>query len=605
TKAAEGFARGQGASVNELYERRVKDKEYVFVKKYIEGEPTYRLLGGLQQLITSMTFPKSMRWGANELRFIRPIRWLLVLYGNRVVPMSIAGTDSGRITHGHRFLGGPIEMEEPSAYKETLLGQFVIADPGERKAAIRDQLATLSEHEGWHIPVDEELLEEVNNLVEYPTALYGTFDEKFLRLPTEVLMTSMREHQRYFPVEDGNGELLPYFVTIRNGDHEHLETVARGNEKVLHARLSDARFFYEEDQKMTIDDALSRLERIVFQEKLGTMGDKAGRVRKLAKLIAEGLHMDEEATKNVDRAAEICKFDLVTYMVDEFSKLQGVMGEKYARIAGEPEKVAVAVNEHYRPRFKGDQLPKTVTGAIVGAADKLDTVAGCFIAGLIPTGSQDPYGLRRSASGIVQILLGRGWDLSLGMLIDRVLDVYEDAGLLENREDVLQALRGFFLSRLKTSLEERGIRYDVIDAVLTGDLGNVGYLVDKAELLAQKSTLPEFKSLVETLSRVTNIAAKAESSEGSVDPSIFEKEEEQQLYRAAETAQNELASAEKQRNPHRAYEALVSLQDPINRYFDEIMVMAKDSRLRANRLALLRTVSKVIRQFASFDALVL
>lgn len=600
SKAAQGFARGQGVSVKHLYIQDVKGKEYVFAKKFLEGRRTIELLPEFKQLITSMSFPKSMRWGDHHLRFIRPIRWLLALFGEDVVPFSITGVKSGRLTYGHRFLGDKAAFKSAAEYKETLLGQFVIADPHERKEAVRQQLQTLAEDEGWKIPIDEDLLEEVNNLVEYPTALYGSFDEEFLQLPKEVLLTSMREHQRYFPVEDEKGDLLPHFVTVRNGDHKHLANVARGNEKVLRARLSDAVFFYKEDQKLTISEALSRLDHIVFQEALGTMGEKVKRVQKLSKTIVEKLELDQTTMKNVDRAAEICKFDLVTHMVDEFSELQGVMGEKYARLAGEDESVAVAVKEHYQPRFKGDDLPESVVGAVVAVADKLDTIVGCFTVGLIPSGSQDPYALRRNALGIVQIVSERDWNLTLEELIEASLQVYR------NQDDqISRSLADFFRTRIKTLMQEQNISYDVVDAVLADNIGNLDYLFARAAFLEKKRAEPEFKPLVEALSRVTNIASKADVQDLEVDTSLFEDEKERDLYEAGKQAIQQVAEGEKTRNPEVAYQALGQLQEPIHRYFDGIMVMAEDEILRQNRLKQMKILSDMIRSFADFNAIVL
>lgn len=606
SKAARGFARGQGVSVEDLYIKQVKGKDYVFANKFVKGERTRNLLTEFQQIITSMSFPKSMRWGSNDLRFIRPIRWLVALYGDDVVPFEITGVRTGRLTYGHRFLSGQTAIKSPEVYKDTLLGQFVIADPEERKQAIRDQLATLAEDKGWHIPIDEDLLEEVNNLVEYPTALYGSFDEKFLGLPKEVLITSMREHQRYFPVENDKEELLPHFVTVRNGDHEHLANVAKGNEKVLRARLSDADFFYKEDQKMTIDEALSRLDHIVFQESLGTMGDKTRRIRKLSKTIAKAVHVVEKKMKEIDRAAKICKFDLVTHMVDEFSELQGVIGEKYARLAGEPEDVAKAVNEHYWPRFKGDRLPETDIGSIVGIADKLDTIVGCFVLGLTPSGSQDPYALRRGALGIVQILFYHGWDIPIETLLGEALNIYEKAELMkQDRAIVMGQLQDFFSSRVKTVLQERDIPYDVIDAVQTEEINSIDYLVARAELLTEKKTDTEFKPLVEALSRVTNIARKTDFHDTNVDPSLFTEDQERELHNAAMKVEKHVRDAANEKEPLQAYQALFSLREPINQYFDHVMVMAKDERLRNNRLKQMNVLSQVIRSFADFNAIVL
>lgn len=605
SRAAQGFAKGQGVDVDDLQVQQVKGKEYVFVRKFLEGQRTMDLLPEFEQLITSLSFPKSMRWGSHPLRFIRPIRWILALYGDEVIPFSITGVRSGRLTYGHRFLGGKTAFKTAGEYRETMLGQFVIVDPDERKEAIRNQLQTLAEDEGWEIPIDEDLLEEVNNLVEYPTALYGTFNESFLDLPKEVLLTSMREHQRYFPVENEEGELRPYFVTVRNGDHKHLENVAKGNEKVLRARLSDAAFFYKEDQKLTISDALNRLNHIVFQEALGTMGDKVERVRKLSKAIAARLHVDQETARSVDRAAEICKFDLVTHMVGEFSELQGIIGEKYASISGEEEGVAKAIREHYQPRFKGDKLPESDAGAIVAIADKLDTIAGCFTVGLIPSGSQDPYALRRNALGIVQILSARGWAVTLEGIIGDALHVYKEAGLVVDESEVAKMLLNFFQIRIKTLLQGLNIPYDVVDSVLTGTIGGIDYLVDRAKLLAEKRAEPGFKPLVEALSRVTNIAAKTDPQVDEPDPTLFEEDQERQLYKTAQTVTQQVSEASKTKDPLMAYRALETLKEPIHLYFDGIMVMAKDERLKHNRLKQMTRLSNVIRSFADFNAIVL
>lgn len=605
TKAALGFAHSQGISPDQLSFAPVKGQDYVFANQLMKGQPTVELLPQLQSVIESMSFSQRMRWHSYDLRFVRPIRWLLALYGEQVIPFSITGVDSDRHTYGHRFLGEKIRIDDPADYQKALFAQYVMVDPRARKQAIQDQLQMMSEENGWHIRMAPALLEEVNNLVEYPTALYGSFDQKFLELPKEVLVISMSEHQRYFSVENENGALLPYFVTIRNGDHQHLETVAKGNEKVLRARLSDARFFWEEDWKMTIDEAVERLDHIVFLQELGSMGAKTGRIREFAKGIAETLEMADVNVKKVDRAAAICKFDLVTYMVDEFSELQGVIGEKYAEQGGEPKEVAETVNAHYQPRFKGDNIPETTISAIVGIADKLDTIIGCYIVGRIPTGSEDPYGLRRSALGIVQILWERAWSPTLEMLIDMSLDIYENHGLLsQTRQDIKKSVHEFFRLRMRTFLQERGTRYDVIDAVLAANSGTIHYLVAKADLLTQKHQETEFKPFVETLSRVTHMAFKADVQETDVDPYLFVHDAEKQLYDQIVQVAPKIEEAAQQKQPLLAYEALLSLQEPINDYFDHIMVMAEEKLLKENRLRQMNSLAIIIRSFADFNFIV-
>lgn len=504
SKAAIGFTKGQGASVDDIYFKEINGVEYVHVQKFIKGQDSKLLLADTRQLITSLTFPKNMRWGSQEMRYIRPIKWIVALYGNEVIPFEIAGVKTNSFTYGHRFLGNKVEIAAPSLYEATLIEQFVLADPVKRKEAINNQLSDLKNEQNWDIPVDEELLEEVNNLVEFPTALYGKFEEEYLSLPDEVLVTTMKEHQRYFPVRNQNGELLPFFVTVRNGDHNHLENVARGNEKVLRARLSDANFFYKEDQKLKIEDAVQKLDKIVFHEELGTLGEKVNRIVKLSRLLTDKIHVSNVDKQDIERAASICKFDLVTHMVYEFPELQGKIGEKYARISGEKEAVSVAINEHYMPRHAEDASPASTIGAVVALADKLDTIVGFFAIGKIPTGSQDPYALRRQASGIVQILLTKKWELELQELFEMALGLFGDKA----KAETIQELVSFFKLRLKYLLAEDHIRYDLVDAVLESSVLEVTSLVERAKVLNSTSNQREFKETVEALARVMNIAKK-------------------------------------------------------------------------------------------------
>ncbi len=530
TKAAQGFARGQGVSTDDLFFKELKGVEYIYANKFIAGKKTIELLPAVKDIILALHFPKNMRWGSNELRFARPIQWLVAIYGHEVVPFDITGIETGKKTFGHRFLGNEIELTEPNEYVGALLSEFVIVDPTERKQAIRSQIESMTEGNGWVIPIDEDLLEEVHHLVEYPTALSGSFDEEFLTLPKEVLITSMREHQRYFPVENQEGELLPYFVTVRNGDHQHLENVARGNEKVLRARLSDGAFFYREDQKLKIDDALKRLEQIVYHEELGSIGDKVRRIHEGVAKFGELLKVDQSTKDTARRVASICKFDLVTQMVYEFPELQGRMGEVYAELAGEPKQVAKAINEHYQPRFAGDASPESLAGAIVSIADKLDTIVTCFAIGLIPTGSQDPYALRRQAAGIVQMINDHELDVELEQLVKVSLDVAEGRNLFKrSRQEVESELIEFFKLRVKAALSDQHIQYDVIDAVLAERLGHIPTLIKKAHVITEKRHEKSFKQVVEALSRVTNIAKKAEGKH-EINPDLFEKEEEKALF---------------------------------------------------------------------------
>ncbi len=438
SKPAQGFARSQGVELESLFIREVANVEYVFAIKSSLGVETSSLLPeALPALVTSLTFPKNMRWGNYELRYVRPIRWLVALHGSEVVPFEITGVKTSNVTRGHRFLGAETVVQEPGVYVDRLLAEHVIVDVEQRREAILAGINGLSEERGWDIAVKDDLLEEVLFLVETPTVLSGSFDPSFLNIPQEVLITSMREHQRYFPVFDGEGRLLPHFVTVRNGDSRSLDVVSRGNEKVLRARLSDAKFFYAEDEKLVIGNALSKLENIVYHEELGSVADKVRRVRNVADRIAKHLRLESADLEDVSRTADICKFDLVSQMVYEFPELQGIMGEDYARKAGERESVAKAINEHYSPRHAGDRPAASLVGAIVGIADKLDTIVGCFSIGIIPTGSQDPYALRRQAAGIVNTLLVHEMEITLAELFQMALDIHAVRGLKREAFDIV------------------------------------------------------------------------------------------------------------------------------------------------------------------------
>lgn len=598
SKAAIGFSRGQGMGVEDIYFKEINGVEYAHVEKFIKGQETSTLLPQLKNIITSLSFPKNMRWADEELKYIRPIKWLVALFGNDIIPFNIAGVETCNWSLGHRFLGTKIEIPSPEEYVIALLGQYVVVNAKERKEAIISQLQKVEEENNWLIPIDEELLEEVNNLVEYPTVLFGRFEENFLELPEEVLITSMKEHQRYFPVKSVDGKLLPFFVTVRNGDHQHLETVARGNEKVLRARLADADFFYKEDQKGEISNALNKLKTIVYHEEIGTLAEKVERVRALSNSLAVNLSLSEEEGQMVDRAAEICKFDLVTNMVYEFPELQGFMGEKYALQKGEEPGVAKAINEHYMPRNAEDNPAPSKAGAVLAIADKLDTITSTFAIGLIPSGSQDPYALRRQATGIVQTLLSKEWDIELEKLIKISISFIEKANFAKlSLTDLEKELVSFFKLRLKHLLQEKGVRYDLIEAVLSGPLAGVTSIVRRAEILNRQKDEPGFKESMEALSRVINISSKAETI-GEVEPSLFETNYEQNLY------QHFLELEEKVRvgmTEEDYFMHLINLKDVINDYFDHTMVMVEDLSLKNNRLSLLATLAERMTDFAKFN----
>ncbi|SDC92400.1 glycyl-tRNA synthetase beta chain [Paenibacillus sp. UNCCL117] len=606
SKAALGFARSQGLAPEELFFRELGGVEYVYGVKSSQGVETSSLLPeALPALVTSLTFPKNMRWGSYELRYVRPIRWLVALHGEDIVPFEITGVASGNVTRGHRFLGQDAVIGTPADYTAKLKEQHVIADVEERRQAIEAGIEALAAERGWHIAVKDDLLEEVLFLVETPTVLTGSFDPDFLAIPQEVLITSMREHQRYFPVLDGEGRLQPHFVTVRNGDSLALDVVAKGNEKVLRARLSDAKFFYEEDKKLVIADALAKLENIVYHEELGTVADKVRRIRAISDKLAGLLHADTAVAAKASRAADICKFDLVSQMVYEFPELQGIMGEDYAGMAGEDLEVAKAINEHYSPRNAGDQPPASLVGAIVGIADKIDTIAGCFSIGIIPTGSQDPYALRRQAAGIVSTLLAHGLELTLPELFDAALDVHAARGLKRDAAEIRRDMLEFFTLRVKNVLSEKGVRYDIVDAVLGAGAADVRRTLLRAEVLAAaagedgKDTL---RKAVESFNRVCNLAAKADSRE--VNASLFAETAEADLHRAWELVHGRFVQAVSAAKLDEAFDLLGSLSEPITAFFDAVMVMADDEAVRRNRLALLANIAEDIKAFADFSKLV-
>lgn len=602
SKAAMGFTRGQGMTVDDIFFKEINGVEYAHVSKFIKGQETADLLVELQTIISSMTFPKNMRWANLDMRYVRPIKWLVAMFGTDVIPFEIAGVKTGKVTRGHRFLGADeVTLSSPEEYEDALLGQYVVADAEKRKDAIQSQLEKIEEENGWVIPVDGDLLEEVNNLVEYPTALYGRFEEEFLEIPSEVLITSMKEHQRYFPVKSAEGELLPHFVTVRNGDHLHIEKVARGNEKVLRARLADAAFFYKEDQKLKIDTALDRLKTIVYHEEIGTIAEKAERVRKLVNLVSDRMEFSPDVKKAADRAAQISKFDLVSQMVYEFPELQGIMGEKYALQKGESPEVAAAINEHYMPRNAEDSVPGSPAGALVAIADKLDTIISFFALGIIPSGSQDPYALRRQATGIVQTLIEKGWAISVENLVGLSLNLISEAGIAKRtEEEIYHDLIQFFKLRVKHLLQERGIRYDIIDAVLGGEIGTVSQLIEKADALQSASSGEGFKESMEALSRVLNIASKKDVL-GDINPELFENEHEQNLYdkylelgRKTESGLDAAAY----------YQLLVSLKPEINQYFDHTMVMSDIADVKENRLNQMAALAVLIMKLAKVNDIV-
>ncbi|WP_067727384.1 glycine--tRNA ligase subunit beta [Oceanobacillus damuensis] len=600
TKAAIGFTKGQGKTPDDIYTKEIKGISYIFVKKHIDGKPVSDLLPEFKGIIESIQFGKNMRWASETLRYARPIRWLVALYGNDAIPFEITGVQTANKTVGHRFLGKEITLNDPSEYESSLAENYVVVNSKEREKLILKGIEALEKENGFKIPVDADLLAEVRNLVEYPTVFMGSFEDKFLHLPAEVLITSMKEHQRYFPVITKDGDLLPHFIGVRNGDDHHLGTVARGNEKVLRARLSDGEFFFEEDKKQSISYYQEKLDRVVFQEKLGTISDKVKRIIAITESITDLLELEESAKKKALRAAEISKFDLMTNMVNEFTELQGVIGEKYAVHFGEDADVAQAIREHYLPKQANGDLPDTLIGAIVSIADKVDTIVGCISVGLIPTGSQDPYGLRRQAAGILRIMENRKWDVSLEEILDAALSVYQQTQIEQHsNEEVQKELNEFFRHRAVFLLKEMDIAQDVIHAVLHAEVGRFDYTISKAKILADKRNDESFKPVQEALTRVLNLSDKAGDTD-SITPERFVTDTEKELFEKYRSAKKDFPAYNQVKAADDALSSLAELAEPIHEFFENNMVMTDDIKIRANRLGLIHELSLMIKDFADF-----
>ena len=605
SKAAQGFARGQGVSVDDIFFKELKGTEYVYVKKFIEGKAAADVMQGMRDVAMDLKFPTMMRWGTNDFQYVRPIRWIVAMLDDQVIPFKILNIESGNVSQGHRFLGKPVELKSADDYVEALRSEKVIVDAAERKSMIRDQINNLAQKNNWKIVIDEDLLEEVNNLVEYPTVFAGSFDEKYLSVPDQVLITSMKDHQRFFYVTDQNGKLLPNFVSVRNGNTEYLENVVQGNEKVLTARLEDAKFFYEEDQKQSIADYVERLKKVMFHDKIGTIYEKMARVRLLAAQIGKFVGLNDQELADLDRAAQIYKFDLVTGMVGEFAELQGVMGEIYARLQGENDNVAAAIREEYMPTSAEGELPTTKVGAVLSIADKIDSIQAFFAAGMIPSGSNDPYALRRQALGIVRIALARNWKLSVPMLLKFVEnamnerpDLYKNIMPGDEQKDMQQ----FIIDRLAQIMNgDKQLRHDVLDTVVANPENAFVDIEEAAKILGKHLEDDDFKETIEALTRVGRMAKKAPSFEDDavLKAELFENESEKKLAEAVK----KVATAFEQADLEEKFNQLASLKNPITDYFDSTMIMAKDEDVKQNRLLQLKQIADLTKDFGELDNL--
>ncbi|MDK7049602.1 glycine--tRNA ligase subunit beta [Aerococcus sanguinicola] len=605
TKAAQGFARGKGLSTDDLY---VEDG-YIYAEIKEEGKPSREILPQISQCITQMTFPVSMYWSNHRnFKYIRPIHWFLSLLDDEVLPFEILGIQADRYTRGHRFLGhDQLTIDKASNYEKLLERDFVIADQDKRKEVIVQQIKDLAQAEGVQVSQDEALLEEVTQIVEYPTAFIGSFDDKYLALPDPVLITSMAEHQRYFYVSDQEGNLLPKFVAVRNGNEEGLENVRHGNEKVLVARLEDGLFFVEEDKQESIDDFAKRLSHVTFHAEIGTMKEKMDRVSQIAKLLyshwtMENLFADYLSTDFeplIERTGAIYKFDLETNIVNEFSELQGIMGEYYAREAGEAEEVAVAIREHYMPIASDAALGQSALGILFAIADKLDTIISFFKIDRIPSGSNDPFALRRQMIGIVRLMAAEelpfDWDKDLKAILEAVYPSDDDQVALA------EAVYAFMLERLKNILEQEGYDRDIIQAVLGSASHGINQKRAAAKTLADHHEDEDFKTVIESWNRILNLKDKMKEfdiDQVTVSADLLESESEEALYQAVDSLY--LGDT-----PADYYQALAELAPLIEQFFEDNMVFTDDEAVRNNRLALLEKIGQPVKVLANTKELLI
>ena len=599
TKAAIGFARGKKVDVADLV---VKDG-YVYAVSSEEGKQTVELLPTLlKELVEGLNFPKNMRWGDLDFRFVRPLRWLVALYDEEVIDFTVANVKSGRVSRGHRFLSeGDFTINKASDYEQACKDAFIIVDQEKRRDIIKAQIEEIAKAHNGHAEITEDLLEEVIYLVEYPTALCGTFEDKYLKLPKEAVMTPMRDHQRYFPVLDDNNNLLPLFITVRNGGDYCLDKVQHGNERVLRARLADAQFFFDEDRKHSLYDYVEKLKTVVFQEGLGTIYDKANRLAELSAFIGEKVNATEDEIKTTKRAAILAKADLVSAMVCEFTELQGIMGREYALLDGEGQEVATAIYEHYMPRFAGDAEPASVAGRLVSLADKMDNIVATFSRGLVPTGSQDPFALRRQALGIVHTIIEANYTISISEIADKAMDLLNITDS-EKRAEIQKNVAEFFILRLKNVLGDNDVRYDIIDAVLE-NADEVAGTYDKACVTAQEIASGVLNDAIQAFVRVGNISKKAENN--VINEALFTLDEEKALYNTYVTVAKDVETALNNKDYKTAIDKMQELTAPINNFFDNVMVMDKDEQIKNNRLALLKNIDTLIKSIADFGKIVL
>ncbi len=607
-KPALKFAQSQGVNVEDLIVEDTEKGKYIFAPKSIIGQPTIDLLSQIfPKIIKGMQFPKSMCWGEKSLRFIRPIRWILALYGKEIIKFNLNGLDSENITYGHRLLAPQkIKISSIQEYFMKLEKSYVIVDPKIRENIVKTDIKQIIKEIGGEIIINEKQLKEIIYLVEYPNAILGKYDKKYLELPKDVLTVVMEKHQKYFPVFKNKDELLPLFIVIINNSKRHASKIREGNENVLRARLEDAKFFYQEDQKIPLEKRVDKLKKVIFQENLGSLFDKTKRLELLCDYISDVLQIEQKVKKDLLRSAHLCKADLVTEMVKEFPELQGIMGKEYAVLSGERKEVAEAIFEHYLPRFSGDRLPLTKSGMILGIADKVDSIIGCFVMGLTPTGSQDPYGLRRQSRGKIAIILKNNLQISLKDIIRKSLSLYKENVSVElkiDENEIVSQILNFFKQRVKNIFLEDGIRYDVIDAVLAVDSdGDVVDIKHRIKTIEELYNQPIFRKILNSSSRVLNLSKNNEETE--IDRSLLKEKAELSLYHNYESIYPRTREFIYNKEYKKVFKLLRDFCEPIDEFFDQVLVMDKDKDIRKNRIALIKRIGILFNQVADLSKIV-
>jgi len=603
TMAAEKFAEKVGISVSALTVKDTEKGRYLCAKITERGLATRTLLKKiLPEVILATPFPKTMKWAELDITFARPIHYIVALLGDQVIPFQVGATKSGRDSFGHYFMQPKkVHLSSPKDYVKILRSAEVYVDFAERRKLVVREINKAAKKVGGKVFPDEELVDINKNLVEYPIATTGKFDKEFLEIPGEILITAMRKHQKYFAVVDGDGKLMPCFIAVNNTRTRDMKLVATGHERVLRARLADAQFFFRSDVKESLDEWVERLKKVLFQAKLGTMYDKVKRVQKISEYLADVTGQSSDVKKQVSRAAWLCKADLESQVVGEFPNLQGVMGRNYATIKKEPKDVAAAIEEHYRPTYAGGPLPETVTGGLLGIAEKIDSICGFFSVGLIPTGASDPYALRRQGLGIIQIMHHQGFSFSLRELIAKSLNSYGLKGAKQISE-IADLVYKFLQNRLTHQLTEEGFSKDVIAAVADVSADNLTNVWNRVRALQDLKTAPDFEPLAVAFKRVVNIIKKADlPTRKDIDTSLFENESESALYKAYKAANNKVAGLMEKGRLDQALREIASLRDSVDAFFDGVMVMAEDKKIRNNRLALLGLIADLFGLFADFS----